>query len=121
MKTSRILPSNATNRAGVLRGSGLYNALGRAGAPTLVRPSLCALSALRRTSRGASMTTPGGAHTTTYSYNSPSARRIGFYHGSELPDYRAAALRFAPPRCPKPYSAPPPVAGRGDGAWRTSP
>ncbi len=60
MKTSRILPSSTINRAGVLRGSGLYNSLGRAGAPTLARPSLCALSALRRTSGGASMTIPGG-------------------------------------------------------------
>jgi hypothetical protein len=50
MKTSRILTSSTTNLAGVLRGSGLYNSLGRAGAPTLVRPSLCALSALRGTS-----------------------------------------------------------------------
>jgi hypothetical protein len=29
------------------------------------------------------------------------ARRIGFYHGSELPVYLAPALRSAPPRCPK--------------------
>jgi hypothetical protein len=38
MKTSRILPSSTINRAGVLRGSGLHNSLGRAGAPTLARP-----------------------------------------------------------------------------------
>ena len=60
MKTWRILPSSTINGAGVLRGSGLYNSLGRAGAPTLARPSLCALSALRRTSGGAIMTIPGG-------------------------------------------------------------
>ena len=32
---------SATNRAGVLRDLGPYNALGRAGAPTLARSSLC--------------------------------------------------------------------------------
>src|ERR687890_689043 len=41
MKTSRILPSSTSNRAGVLRDLGPYNALGRAGASTLARSSLC--------------------------------------------------------------------------------
>src|SRR5919112_6229481 len=40
MKTSRILPSSTSNRAGVLRDLGPYNSLGRAGAPTLARSSL---------------------------------------------------------------------------------
>src|SRR5918998_4130147 len=109
MKTSRILPSSTINRAGVLRGSGLYNSLGRAGAPTLARPSLCAYEALRRTSSGASMTTPGGAHTTKYRYNSPSARRIGFYQGvgaSTTPTLRGSG----PSLCPRPDALSPPSA-----------
>ena len=48
-------------RAGVLRDLGPYNALGRAGAPTLARSSLCSLSTLHGTLGGANMTTPGGA------------------------------------------------------------
>jgi hypothetical protein len=57
-------PSLAVYRAGALWGSGLYNAhvVGRA-APPLARPSLCALSALRSSVGGATMTTPGGAGT----------------------------------------------------------
>ena len=51
-------------RAGILRGSGLYTVPGRAFlSPLLARPSLCAPSALRGTSGGATMTTPGGAGT----------------------------------------------------------
>jgi hypothetical protein len=49
-----------------LSGSGLYNALGRAfWAPLLLGAAFtCALSALRGTSSGETMTTPGGAGTT---------------------------------------------------------
>jgi hypothetical protein len=73
-------------------------------------PSLCALEALRKVSGGASMTTPGGARTTTYSYNSPRARRTGFYHGVGVSSvYLAPALRFAPSRCPKPSLTPTPA------------
>src|SRR5215204_658521 len=44
----------------------------------------------------------------------PRARRTGFYHrvGAPTgPPLGAPTLRFAPPRCPKPSSALPPVAG----------
>jgi hypothetical protein len=55
------------HQVGALRGSSLYlyNALGRVVLSSLAttRPLLCALSALRGTSGGASMTTPGGAGT----------------------------------------------------------
>jgi hypothetical protein len=75
-------PSLAVYRAGALWGSGLYNAhvVGRA-APPLARPSLCALSALRSSVGGATMTTPGGARTPGKAcQQSPRARRTGFYH-----------------------------------------
>ena len=96
MKTSRILTSSTTNRAEVRKDLGPYNALGRAGAPTLARPSLCALSALRGTSGGASMTTPVGRaqhHDASMlrSPVTPRARSTGFYHGSELSVYLAPA------------------------------
>jgi hypothetical protein len=68
-------------------------------------PSHCALEALRRSVSGANIPTPGGTRTTRYRYNFLRARRIGFYHGSELPSYRTPALRFGPPRCPKPSPA----------------
>jgi hypothetical protein len=84
----------ATDLAGVLRGSGPYNVLGRAGAPTLARSSHCTLEALRRIIIGANIPIPGGASTPPKAcYNFPRARRIGFYHGSEL---QPPALRFAP-------------------------
>jgi hypothetical protein len=58
------------------------------------------LSALRGTSGGETMTTPGGARTPPRDWhNSNRARRTGFYHGSELPRwlrYGTPALRFAP-------------------------
>src|SRR5215212_10640056 len=43
------------------------------------------------------MTIPGGARTLWKpTFQPPCARRTGFYHGSELPGYRAPTLRFAP-------------------------
>jgi hypothetical protein len=63
----------------------------------IARPSLCALSALRAIVGGATMTISGGARTLWKpTFQPPSARRTGFYHGSELPGYRATTLRFAP-------------------------
>src|SRR5215207_7432338 len=89
MKTSRILPSSTTNRAGALRGSGLYNAciVGRVvlGHHPPTRPSPCAPSALRGTS-GDTMTIPGGASTLYVTYcHMPRARLTGFYHGVGAP------------------------------------
>jgi len=56
-----ILPIARHFRAGVLRGSGLYTAVGRAVLLSpFARPMLCALSALRGTSGDATMSTPGG-------------------------------------------------------------
>src|SRR5215208_1426268 len=60
-----ILPIARHFRAGVLRGSGLYTALGRAfwDLPSLARPFALRPAALRGTSRGETMTIPGGART----------------------------------------------------------
>src|SRR5215204_5800249 len=74
------------------------------GCPSLARPSHCAPEALRCVVGGATMPIPGGAG--TYPMRKRSflrARRTGFYQGSELSRYGTPALRFAPPRCPKPY------------------
>jgi hypothetical protein len=78
------------------------------GLHSLARPSLCALAslALRRTSDGETMTTPGGTRTACYvSQQPPRARRIGFYHGVGAPTGSlpgAPILRSAPARCSKP-------------------
>ena len=64
-------------------GSGLYTAPGRAfrDLPSLARPSLCALEALRWGVGDETMTTPGGTRTACYvSQQLPRARRTGFYH-----------------------------------------
>jgi hypothetical protein len=55
--------------------------------PSSARPMLCALSALRGTSSSATMYPPvGRAHRYVHMCRkSTCARRIGFYHGSELP------------------------------------
>jgi hypothetical protein len=54
--------------------------------PSLAQPSLCAPSALRGTSGGETMTTPGGAGTLCKpTDNFLRARRIGFYHGVGAP------------------------------------
>jgi hypothetical protein len=101
------------HRDGAPRGSGLYTVLGRAGYPShLARPSHCAPEALRGTSDDETMTSPGGAGTPYKSCHvTPRARRIGFYHGSELSVCLAPALRSATPRCPKPSpSCPMPCA-----------
>ena len=45
------------------------------------RPSHCVLEALRETSGGATITTPGGAGTSLEHCNFLRARRIGFGHG----------------------------------------
>jgi hypothetical protein len=72
----------------------------------VARPSLCALEALRGTSGGETMTTPGGVRTPPrYRYNSNRARRTGFYHGSELLRwlrYGTPALRLGPARGARP-------------------
>src|SRR5215208_3229319 len=85
------------------RGSGLYNAciVSRVVLthPPTTRRSLCAPSALRGTSGGATITTPGGAgiscSTTTSSVLGAPASLIG----SELPWLTGSALRFAPVLC----------------------
>jgi hypothetical protein len=64
--------------------------------PSLARPSLCAPSALRGTSGGETMTTPGGAGTLCKpTDNFLRARRIGFYHGVGAPT-------SGPSICPSP-------------------
>jgi hypothetical protein len=73
------------NRAGVLRGSGLYNAciVGRVvlGHHPPTRPKRCPLEALRWGVGGETMTTPGGAGTPYKSCHvSPRARRTSFSH-----------------------------------------
>jgi hypothetical protein len=74
---------------------------GLAGSPSYpARPMPCTLEALRAIVCDAIMTTLGGARATTYSYNSPSARRTGFYHGSSSHGAHATGLRpVASPRC----------------------
>ena len=74
------------------------------------RPSLCAPSALRGGSSGASMTIPGGVgtHAMSRSANRPRARRTGSYHGVGAPTrlpLGAPTLRFVPSLCPKPSLA----------------
>src|SRR5829696_3554990 len=86
-----------------LSGSGLYNALGRAGTHRTARPSLCRLPALHGTSGGATMTIPGGTRTTLWTARvqfPTRARPTGFYHGVGAPTgplYGALALRSAHP------------------------
>ena len=66
----------------------------------LARPLLCALSALRGTLGGATMTTPVGRaqHHAPVCSKATRARRTGFYHGSELPRCPFTGLRpFALP------------------------
>src|SRR5215208_4235757 len=83
--------------AGALRGSDLYNALGRAGWPhPAARPSHCALEALRCVVGGATMTTLGGTRTPLRMANcgNPRARRTGFSHRVGALWVGALALRW---------------------------
>src|SRR5215217_2274298 len=82
------------DRAGALRGTGLYNALGRAGwSHPGARPSLCALEALRCVVGGETMTTPGGTRTACYvCLNLPVLGAPASIMGSEPPGYRAPAF-----------------------------
>src|SRR5215212_2563144 len=76
-------------------------------------PPLWALEALREICGGATIPTPGGAGTSRKT-SSPVLGAPASIMGSELPrppSYGAPVLRFAPPRCLKPSSAQPPVAG----------
>jgi hypothetical protein len=74
--------------------------------------SLCAPSALRGTSGGATMTTPGEAGMVctilqlAYVLGAPAS-----IMGSELSVYLAPALRSAPSRCPKPSLTLTPAVG----------
>jgi hypothetical protein len=70
-------------QAGARKPRPLYNAPGRAfrDLPSLARPKLCPLEALRWGVGGETMTTPGGAGTPYKSCHvSPRARRTGFSH-----------------------------------------
>src|SRR5918995_4499736 len=86
-----LYPAHRHLRAGALRGPALYNAciVGRVVLPALVTQRglrFAPPSALRGTSGGATMTTPGGAGTTTRcSYDFLRARRTGFYHRVGVP------------------------------------
>jgi hypothetical protein len=73
------------------------------GTPPRRGPSLCALCALRGTSGGETMTTPVGRVHLRETGTTPTVRGApASIIGSELSVYLAPALRFAPPRCPKP-------------------
>jgi hypothetical protein len=73
---------------------GFYNALGCAGAPTLVRLSHCALEALCGTLGGPTMTTPGGAGTTlrTAHLQLPRVGTPASNHGVGAPTLRGSDL-----------------------------
>ena len=80
-------------------GSGLYTVPGRvvSHSTTATRPTLCALSALRRSVCGETMSTPG-ALGTRYSYNPPVLVAPGYLVGSELPWLSGSGLYTAPGR-----------------------
>jgi hypothetical protein len=81
-----------------ISGSGLYTVLGRAfRILPFARPALSDLEALRGTSGGATMTTPGGAGTLRSMSQLPRARRTGFFHrvgAPTTPPWRAPASLF---------------------------
>jgi hypothetical protein len=88
----------ATDLAGVLRGSGfILSSAALLGPPLWRGPSLCALAslALRGSSDGATMTTPGGAgtHHGKQPYNFlPRARRTGFSRRVGAPSLEGSGL-----------------------------
>jgi hypothetical protein len=96
-----VAPTSAPlrSRAGILQGSGLYNALGRAFLATLLGAALlCALEALRMIVNGATMTTPTqwGGHRGPAATPPCSAHRLLSWgrssHGAQVTELRPFAL-----------------------------